>query len=413
MRTGMLRHSPTPVLAPIHPSKRITIVHIYKDFDIYNGLIEEFLVLTKLMDPGAYDVRVCVFNYKGSSFGRRFQQLGGRLDSLQCDWEDNPLIIGKLYAYLKRVKPDIVQTYVLKPNLYGRIAALLARVPVIISTEMTLKDQAHSVATRLRDIFLHPLNAILNRYTDVVLCSSDAIRRQWSTRALAPRMKVLHPYFDPAKLQNSSQASDKYLRHKHNWVIGTVGRLSEEKKQIDLLRAFHDVRKSFPEATLLVVGDGEMRSQLTQVARRLGISESVTFTGFQSNISEYLEKMDVFVLPSRTEGFGIVLLEAMTMGLPVIATDVGGIPEIIVNSEIGILVRPSRPDELSKAITELLSDPARMRAVALRGKAHVLSTFSAEQYIHERETVYKSALAAKADSGRAYIAATTRSSSEA
>jgi len=395
MSTEMLRQPQAAVTANVR-NKRIRIVHVYKDFDVYNGLIEEFLVLAKMMDPATYHLRVCVFNYKGSIFGQRFQQLGGILDSLHSEWEDNPLIIYKLYKYLKRVKPDIVQTYILKPNLYGRIAALLAGVPVIISTELTLKNQAHSVAARLRDRFLHPLNAILNRYTDVILCSSDAIRRQWSTRELAPRLKVLHPYFDPAKLQNSSQVCNKTApTAKDNWVIGTIGRLSEEKRQIDLLRAFHKVLKVFPKATLLIVGDGEMRDELMNVARRLGLSGSVAFTGFQSNVSEYLEKMDVFVLPSRTEGFGIVLLEAMTMGLPVIATDVGGIPELVVNNETGILVRPSRPDELVKAITELLSDPGRMCAVAHRGKEHVLSTFSAEQYIHQREIVYESALTAK------------------
>src|ERR1039457_2502847 len=179
---------------PIQDQKdgRTKVIHVYKDFDIYNGLMERFLILATMMDPAIYDFRVCVFNYKGSSFGKRFQDLGGKLDSLNSKWEDNPLIIYRLYQYLKREKPHIVQTYILKPNLYGRIAALLAGVPVVIATEVTLKNQAHSVASRLRDLLLHPLNALLNKYTDVILCGSDAIRRQWYTRTLAAKLKVLH-----------------------------------------------------------------------------------------------------------------------------------------------------------------------------------------------------------------------------
>jgi glycosyltransferase involved in cell wall biosynthesis len=377
-------------------NSRIKVIHVYKDFDIYNGLIEEFLLLARMMDPTTYEFTVCVFNYKGSSFGQRFQDLGGKLDSLNFRWEDNPLIIYSLYKYLKQAKPHIVQTYILKPNLYGRIAAILARVPVIISTELTLKNQAHSVPSRLRDLLLHPLNAILNKYTDVILCASDAIRQQWDTRALTARFKVLHPYFDPAKLQASDRRRDQTsLIGRDNWVIGTVGRLSEEKRQVDLIKAFDYVLKVFPKANLLIVGDGDMREKLTSLASRLGISGSVMFAGFQRNVFEYLDKMDVFVLPSRTEGFPIVLLEAMAVGLPVVASNVGGIPELVVNNETGMLVRPLRPKELSKAIVELLSDPERMCTMAEKGKRRVFSTLSAEQFIHQHESVYESALIAK------------------
>jgi glycosyltransferase involved in cell wall biosynthesis len=375
---------------------RIKLIHIYKDFDIYNGLIEEFFVFARMLDPEKYDFTVCVFNYKGSSFGQRFQNLGGKLHNLNFWWEDNPLIIYSLYRYLKQSKPHIVQTHILKPNLYGRIAAFLAGVPVIISTELTLKNQAHSVPNRLRDLLLHPLSTILNNFTDVVLCASDAIRQQWQTKKNASRLKVLHPYFDSEKVQHSARSRDKAaLAGKDDWVIGTVGRLSEEKRHIDLLKAFRNVQKVFPKATLLIVGDGDMRGKLISVASQLGLAGSVTFAGFQTKVSEYLEKMDLFVLPSRTEGFPLVLLEAMTMGLPVVATSVGGIPELVVNDETGVLVRHSRPEELSEVIAHLLSDPEKMCALAHKGKAHVLSTYSAERFIHEHEVVYESALMAK------------------
>lgn len=151
--------------------QRIKVIHIYKDFDIYNGLIETFMIMAREIDDKQFDFKVCVFKYRGGTYGKRFCELGGQLDSLGAFWEDNPLIIWKLYNYLKKERPHIIQTYILKPNLYGRIAALLAGIPVIISTELTLRNQAPGRLKRMRDLFFHPINSYLNKYTDVVILS--------------------------------------------------------------------------------------------------------------------------------------------------------------------------------------------------------------------------------------------------
>ena len=184
----------------MNAGKKIKVIHIYKDFDIYNGLIERFFIISRAINRERFDFKVCVFNYKGSSFGEEFIQKGGTIDSLGMQWEDNPGIIYELYKYLKREKPDIVQTFILKPNLYGRVAALLARVPVIIATELTLRNQAPTKLSRIRDIFFHPLNSLLNRYSDLILCSSAAIAEQWRNKSIANRVKVVNPHFNTGKL---------------------------------------------------------------------------------------------------------------------------------------------------------------------------------------------------------------------
>jgi glycosyltransferase involved in cell wall biosynthesis len=236
----------------------------------------------------------------------------------------------------------------------------------------------------------------LNRYTDVILCASDAIRRQWDNKKVAGRIKVVSPYFDPSELQQSERLGTRSgSTEKRNWVIGMVGRLSEEKRHIDVINAFYEVSKVFPEARLLIVGDGEMKDRLLKVVTRRNLSRSVIFAGFVKDLSEYLNRMDIFVLASRTEGFPVVLLEAMAMGLPVIATRVGGIPELIRDNETGFLVRPFRYKELSRAILNVLSDPTNLHIVGERGKKYVFSTFSAEKFVHERERVYESALTIK------------------
>jgi glycosyltransferase involved in cell wall biosynthesis len=132
-----------------------------------------------------------------------------------------------------------------------------------------------------------------------------------------------------------------------------------------------------------------------RLAARSGISGRVTFAGFQTDVAEYLSKMHLFVLPSRTEGLGIVLLEAMAMGLPVVASNVGGIPELVLHNETGLLVQPLQFKDLAEAMIELLSDPKRMYAMGEKGKESVSSKFSAEQFIRQHESVYESALMAK------------------
>ena len=341
----------------MNAARRIKVIHIYKDFDIYNGLIERFFIIARAINADKFDFKICVFNYKGSSFGEEFIQKWGKLDSLGMKWEDNPYTIYKLYKYLKTEKPDIVQTFVLKPNLYGRIASLLAKVPVIISTELTLKNQGPTLLSRIRDLFIHPVNSLLNRYSDLILCSSAAIAEQWRNERIAPRVKVLNPHFNTGKLSELPDAPCASQQEKHDeWVIGTVGRLSEEKRHVDLINAFRLVCETYPKSRLLIVGEGYMRETLERHTAELRLSDKVTFAGFDKNVFKHLKKMDVFALPSRTEGFGIAILEAMAAGLPVVATRVGGIPEIVVDNETGLLVEPNNYRELSAAILKLLSD---------------------------------------------------------
>jgi glycosyltransferase involved in cell wall biosynthesis len=178
-------------------------------------------------------------------------------------------------------------------------------------------------------------------------------------------------------------------------VVGIVGRLSEEKRHIDLLNAFEEVLKTFPDASLLIVGDGYLRKNLEKKVTEMHLANNITFTGFQENVFTYLKKMDVFVLPSRTEGTPLSILEAMSVGIPVIATNVGGIPEIVIDNETGLLVSPESPLDLANSIKKLLSNPRMMNKMGQKAKALVLQRFNPINFIREHEAVYKSLLIKK------------------
>jgi glycosyltransferase involved in cell wall biosynthesis len=159
-----------------------------------------------------------------------------------------------------------------------------------------------------------------------------------------------------------------------------VGRLVEFKGQEFLLEALARLRPSFPQARLLVVGDGPRRAFLEQRARDLNVTDEVRFTGHREDVPDLLAAMEVFVLPSLAEDFGRVLLEAMAMQRPVVATAAGGAPEIVEDKVTGLLVPPANGAALAEAISALLADPARARAMGLSGRRRVEATFTADRH---------------------------------
>jgi glycosyltransferase involved in cell wall biosynthesis len=190
---------------------------------------------------------------------------------------EGPLVTFKLLKCLRREQPHIVQTHELKANLYGRIAARWARVPVIIGTLWTLKDTAPSPLRRLRDRILQPLSAWLDHRSDRVLACSDAIRREWDPSLQSPLYQTIYlplALERPVKETNFPDAlSDAAILK-----LGSVARLSEEKGLAILLEALPAILTRLPNAMLFIAGDGKMRSALEDLAARLGVSLSSSFS---------------------------------------------------------------------------------------------------------------------------------------
>jgi len=375
---------------------KLKIVHVYKDFDVYNGLIETFFHLLRHVDRSKCDLSFCVFNKPSSEFYNNFLDQGGLVDHLDFRWNSNPLIIFRLAQYFRKVRPHIVQSYVLKPNIFCVLAAKIARVPVIITTELTLKDQAPSTIRRLRDKLLYPVNGFFNRYSDAIVSASKIIKSQHQSKISKSKHKVIYPPFDMSMLSEQCVCERvDYKKNDNSYVIGIVGRLSEEKRHIDLIRAFSLVTDEYPRSRLIIVGDGPLKSRLLDEVSKLGLSKNVDFKGFQSDVSPYYKEMDIFVLPSRTEGFGIVLLEAMAYGLPVIAANKGGIREIVVNDENGLLMETSDRVALASAIKSLIKSPEKRRELGENARKLAEGKFHPQKYIDEHENLYELLLKAK------------------
>jgi len=168
-----------------------------------------------------------------------------------------------------------------------------------------------------------------------------------------------------------------------------VGRLTEEKGMDVLLRALPQVVKRFPGVRVRIAGDGDLRDQLMALSRRLGLDECVAFLGFRRDVPALMAQADLMVMPSRWEGLPIALLEAVAAGLPVVASAVAGIPEVIADGETGWLVAPDDPEALAAAISDALLDPCEARRRAQLAHARARADFSIEATVARVDRLYQ------------------------
>ena len=191
-----------------------------------------------------------------------------------------------------------------------------------------------------------------------------------------------------AKTENLQAAREKIREdlsyNPENKVIGIVGRLDPWKGQLELLQAFVNIQERFPEARLLIVGSetpGEegYRQKLLDTISNHNVSNKVQMIGFQKNVPEWMSAMDIFVMPSYEEAFGIVLAEAMCVGLPVISTEAGGVPDILVSKDLGQMVEPRSSKAIEKGLIKYLQDDEYRQNTAKAGQSYARDAFDFEK----------------------------------
>ena len=176
-------------------------------------------------------------------------------------------------------------------------------------------------------------------------------------------------------------------------LIGFIGRLVGEKGPDLFLRAVPKVLNRFPNARFCVVGDGEMKKDLSTLVDTLGIQEAVTFLGGQEHVSSLISCFDFVVIPSLREGFGLVALESLTQGKPVIASRVGGLPELVQHEQNGLLIPPGQPTAIAEAIIRLISNQDELIQMGARARESVSERFSQKAMLEKVATVYETAIA--------------------
>lgn len=292
----------------------------------------------------------------------------------------------RLAHILRQNKIDVVHTHNMGPLFYGTLAARMARVPVVINTRHgRAKKQKHP-------IIWHMNNA-------VVTISEDAKTELLKFNGVNPgKVKVIYNGIDIRRY--SKQRENNTVKMALNiepstQIIGTVARLAAEKDQFTLLDTFSKVAGKIDNTKLIIVGDGPLRKELTDYANGLGISDKVLFLGFRENIPDIINIFDVFVLSSLMEGVSLTLLEAMASELPIVATNVGGNPEVVIDGVTGFLVPPKEPEKTAEAIAKILQNPELAQKMGGAGRKRVEEKFSLERMVREYGELYEECLARK------------------
>lgn len=263
-------------------------------------------------------------------------------------------LILRLAKFFRRSRPDVLHTHSLDPMLYAGIAAMLARVPVRIHTQHNTWLADYSWKERLK-------YRVAQRFFDVIVAVSTQTDREVA-RYGVPRSRrrvILNgiDFAEYADFEPGTATVEPPVDEAVGLTLGTVGRLAPEKGIHRLLDAFSVLRSRSPKLRLNIVGDGPERGRLERRAVELGLGDSVTFAGYRSDVRACLADFDLFVLPSITEGIPLALLEAMAAGLPLVASSVGGVPEVVRNESSGLLVPADDVDALVAACARLVNDP--------------------------------------------------------
>jgi glycosyltransferase involved in cell wall biosynthesis len=350
-----------------------------------NGGAQEHLFnLLSRLDASRFDASVVALS-DGSAV-RKLRRHGFPVTLI--DEADDAIAVGALTASLADLRPDVIHAHMYRAEVIGTKSALALaeaghRRPYVIST-------VHSSRVRSEDD-----REVLRRLTpsmDQLIAVSTAIERKIvdEGRSGAP-VRLIYNGVDLQRYDHQEPCCtlrDEYGMEAGSQIVGVVARLEPEKGHPTLLDAWPAVLRAVPNAYLMIIGEGSQSAALQQQAQRLRIAHRVVFTGRRDDVPAVTAALDVAVLPSYREAQGLSILEAMALSRPVVASNVGGIPEVIEDGVSGLLVAPHDPSALATAISRLLLDHKLADTIGRAGHDTVRAKFCLEHMVEEVSGIY-------------------------
>lgn len=372
---------------------KINILHIYQNSKV-GGVQQQLLSLLKAYNREVFNPIFCCLGPK-EEVGKEIENLG--IDFIALNRKRyhrfSLKIIINLYRLMKKKHIHVVRTHKYRASLYGRIAAWLAGVPVIITS-------VHGNYRKDLRLERRIANKIMSKITDKIVAVSESIKKDIvkHDKINPSKIVVIHNGVDILRFNPENiflNVRGELSINDNDVVVGFVGRLVPAKGLQYLIEAISIIQLKVENIKLLIVGEGSLIYSLKNKARELGIKESVIFTGKRRDIPEVLSCIDIFVMPSVAEGLPNSLLEAMAMGKPIVATTVGGIPEIIENEINGLIISPEDPESLASAIKFFIGNKGLAEKLGQAAKEFVLRKYSIKAIAVQWECLYKSLLKEK------------------
>lgn len=306
----------------------------------------------------------------------------------------DPMVLWRLVRLLSHRRPDVLHMHLPYAGILGSVATRFSRVPVTVYTEHSGADQYHRLTSLV--------HRRLYKWKDYVICVSDAVRGTVEAQCHVngkPRLRTIYngvDWADIARLVDPDNDVRAALGIQDGQqMVLTVANFRPEKRHVDLIEACQAVLAQRSDVIFVLVGDGPERPAVEAAVRQRGIEGSVRFTGTRRDALSFISQCDLFVLPSSYEGLGISVLEALALGRPVVATRVGGIPEVVRDGIDGLLVQSRNPARLAEAILKVLDDPELQERFAGSAKDGLRDQFEIATMVRQVESVYEEGLAAR------------------
>jgi len=364
-------------------SSRIRVVEVLAT-GTSGGAQEHVYGLVSRIDRERYDVSVIALS--AGSGARKIARLG--VPVLVIENRDDDRVVELVAEYIAATCADIVHNHMYRAEIVGTRAALLAgerigRRPYIVSTVHSSRVRSPEDRANVR-----ALTPAMDR---LIAVSESMVRKIADERAGLAPVSLIYNGVDLDRYEHQEPCCtlrEEYGMAPNAQIVGVVARLEPEKGHPTLLEAWPAVLRSCPDAYLLIVGEGSQREALERQANDLRIGHRVVFTGRRDDIPAVTAALDVAVLPSYREAQGLTILEAMALTRPVVASNVGGIPEMIQDGVTGLLVPPRDPDALAVAIVRLLRDHPLADMLARAGHDLVHDRFCIQLMVRAIEAIY-------------------------
>ncbi|MGI6600985.1 MAG: glycosyltransferase family 4 protein [Dethiobacteria bacterium] len=292
----------------------------------------------------------------------------------------------QLYGLLRTLRPALLHIHGFKAALTGLPAARLARVPVLITV--------HNYPAHRASPYLPAAGRLLGAPGAHYVAVSNTLADELAAQGiLQEQISVIHNGIDPAPFETAAAERFSRSQSKDALLVGTAARFAPQKGLSYFVKAAAVLAPLFPQMRFLIIGDGPGRPALEKLARQLGLGRRLSFSGYCTDLPRRLAGIDIFVLPSLTEGFSLTVLEAAASGCAVVASRVGGIPEVITDGVHGLLVPPADVAALARAIASLARDPEQARRLGRACRERVKAQFTLERMLSRTASLYEQLLA--------------------
>jgi len=372
--------------------KKMKILHV--TFDMCLGGTEQVIrQIVENIDHRVFEQHVLCIDGKVGELGQLLQEDGIRISSLKRASGLDLNLVSNLRKYIREQNIDVVHCHQYTPYVYGLLASLFTAGKVVF----TEHGRFYPDSFKWKRVIINPMLASMTKFITAISKSTAQALAKFEN---IPRRKI-QVIYNGTRLEQETIEQAQRLEWKTQFgfkesdtVFGTISRLDPIKNQKMMIKAFAKVHKKIPDSVLLMIGDGPLMAELVQLAEALDVKAQVHFTGFVTSPQKYFSIIDVFLLPSLSEGTSMTLLEAMSYETPAIVTDVGGNPEIVVHDETGLVIPNEDESALVTSMMDLARDANLRRQLGENAGRRYVEHFSEKNMVAQYQALYRACVGA-------------------